>query len=97
MTALMISAKAKRLENNIHQFPVHMAIESGSFQTFDLLKSSNCLIADDALGNYPKYHPIHSASRCGNIRLAEAVLKLKPASLNAKDFKGLTPLHHAVM
>ena len=30
MTALMISAKAKKLENNIHQFPVHMAIESGS-------------------------------------------------------------------
>jgi ankyrin repeat protein len=46
---------------------------------------------------YPKFHPIHSASRSGSWLMAKKILNVKPACLNIKDFKGLTPLHHAVM
>lgn len=69
----------------------------------EVLKLSNCLkvfsdlILADALGAYPKYHPIHSAVRSANSKMLHTILTMKPASLNMKDIKGLTPLHHAVM
>lgn len=40
----MIAARAKKLENKINQYPIHMAVESGNDQTFDLLKSKITLI-----------------------------------------------------
>lgn len=52
---------------------------------------------DDLAGTYPKYHPIHSAARSGNISMIKNVLAMKPASLNFKDLNKLTALHHAVM
>ena len=58
----MIVAKAKKLSNKFYQFPIHMVIESGSEECVDAL-------ADDLKINYPKFGPIHSASRSGNRRL----------------------------
>ena len=90
MVGLMVNAKAKRVTNKFHQYPIHMAIESGSEECLDLLLG-------DLQGTYPNYSPIHSASRSGNPHIVEKVLKAKPASLNFQDYKGLTPIHHACL
>jgi serine/threonine-protein phosphatase 6 regulatory ankyrin repeat subunit B len=44
MTSTMVTAKAKKMENNYYQYPIHMAIESKSQETFELLKSEDALM-----------------------------------------------------
>ena len=90
MIGTMVAAKAKKIANQFHQYPIHMAIESGVPECVDSLRG-------DISKHYPKYSPIHSACRSGSPRLIERVLELKPSTLNEQDYKGLTPLHHAVM
>lgn len=42
------------------------------------------------------FHPIHSASRVGFVDVIREIIKKQPTLINAKDYKRLTPLHHAI-
>jgi len=51
---------------------------------------------DDLWGEYPMFHPIHSAARVGACEIMRQLLKREPTLINYRDYRKMTPLHHAV-
>ena len=97
MVSTLVLCNAKKLPNNQHQYPIHMAIESGNIECMEKLKSISIIMIDDLKMSYSKFHPLHSATRSHNIEMVHRLLDIYPNFVNIQDYRGLTPLHHAVM
>ena len=48
-----------------------MAIESGNLTCLNLLLGMKLKNLDDLKSTYPKFHPIHSAVRSGNVDIVD--------------------------
>ncbi|GMF20879.1 unnamed protein product [Phytophthora lilii] len=74
---------------------VHFAAESGHVQILKFLMTAAALNADEYTRGSQGITPLHLAARLGRADVVRFLVARTDVDVNARDARGMTPLHHA--
>ncbi|KAG6592456.1 WD repeat-containing protein 1-B [Phytophthora cinnamomi] len=74
---------------------VHFAAESGHVQVLKFLVTAAALDADEYTRGRQGITPLHLAARLGRADVVRFLAARSDVDVNARDARGMTPLHHA--
>ncbi|KAE9354760.1 hypothetical protein PF008_g4372 [Phytophthora fragariae] len=74
---------------------VHFAAESGHVQVLKFLVTAAALDADEYTRGRLGITPVHLAARLGRVDVVRFLVARNDVDVNARDVRGMTPLHHA--